>query len=259
MHATPYPDINNILEHIFAEMQQILSGRLLGLYLYGSLVTGDFDPNSSDIDLLAVIDCDLDDREADTLKRMHDRIAAAYPDWPDRIEVQYVSAAALRTFRSRPHPMAAISPGEPFHVIEAGADWLVNWYVVQEYGKTLFGPAPSAWIEPIAHEAFIETIRQHMRQWRDWIEHLPRRRPSQAYAILTMCRGLYTLTHGEQVSKKRAALWVQRYLPAWSPLIADALTWREHWRDLMEGGQDAFPETVRFVHAVIELIEREQL
>jgi predicted nucleotidyltransferase len=259
MHATPYPDINQILDHAFAAMRRTLGNTLVGLYLYGSLVTGDFDPVSSDIDLLAVTARDLDDQDAAALKRMHDEFAATYPDWPDRIEVQYVAASALRTCTSRPHALAVASPGEPFHVIQAGPDWLVNWYVVQQRGVTLFGPPPHTFIEPIAHDAFMQTIRQHMRQWPAWIEHLPRRRPSQAYAILTLCRGLYTLKHGEQVSKKQAALWAQRALPAWSALIADALTWRAHWRELMEGGEDVFPETVRFVHVVIEQIEREQL
>ena len=54
MHITPYPDIDALLSRLLDQMQRILDKKLAGLYLYGSLVTGDFDRESSDIDLLAV-------------------------------------------------------------------------------------------------------------------------------------------------------------------------------------------------------------
>ncbi len=46
-----FPPVLNILA---AEIIAHLSGSLVGLYLYGSLVVGDFDESRSDIDLLAV-------------------------------------------------------------------------------------------------------------------------------------------------------------------------------------------------------------
>jgi hypothetical protein len=46
-----------------------------------------------------------------------------------------------------------------------------------------------------------------------------------------MCRALYAFKNGEQVSKKQAALWAQKELPQWSPLITAALSWREAYRD----------------------------
>jgi hypothetical protein len=38
--------------------------------------------------------------------------------------------------------MINISPGEPIHRIQAGMDWLVNWYLVRTGGVTLLGPPP---------------------------------------------------------------------------------------------------------------------
>ena len=29
--------------------------------------------------------------------------------------------------------MGIVSPGEPFHVVTAGKDWLMNWYDVREH------------------------------------------------------------------------------------------------------------------------------
>jgi predicted nucleotidyltransferase len=253
MLPTPYPHINAMLDSLLSEMQHILGDKLVGLYLYGSLVMGDFDNESSDIDLLAATTTDIDDQDFDALHKMHDDFAEKHKNWEGRIEVKYLSVAALRTFKSQTSKIASISPGEPFHVIEAGKHYAANWYVVQEKGITLFGPSPRTIIDPISQEEFIQTVRDHVEQWREWVQ-ISKDRPSQAYAILTMCRALYTCTHGEQVSKKRAALWTQQYLPQWASLIADALKWRAAWREEPADAEATFPETVRFVHFVIDLI-----
>jgi hypothetical protein len=49
----------------------------------------------------------------------------------------------------------------------------------------------------------------------------------QSYAVLTMCRSLYTLKFGDVVSKSQAATWAQETLGApWAGLIAWAAAWR---------------------------------
>jgi hypothetical protein len=146
-----------------------------------------------------------------------------------------------------------ISPGEPFHFKEAGKDRLINWYMVQEQGRTLFGPAPTTLIDPISEQEFIQTVKEHVASWAEWI-YDARARPSQAYAILTMCRALYACRHGVQVSKRKAAEWAARELPEWSELIANALLWRSAWRDDTVDHAATFPETLRFVQFVIAKI-----
>ncbi|HEY6540678.1 MAG TPA: aminoglycoside adenylyltransferase domain-containing protein, partial [Ktedonobacteraceae bacterium] len=79
-------------------------------------------------------------------------------------------------------------------------------------------------------------------------------RKGQAYAILTMCRALYTSRNGEQVSKKQAALWAQEQLPEWSQLIGNALVWREASKDEQADDDATFAETKRFVDVVRDLI-----
>lgn len=125
---TPYADINELLERLFSEVQKILGEKLAGFYLYGSLVTGDFEKESSDIDVLAATSSDLDEKEFEALQTMHTDFAHNNKQWEGRIEVQYLSLAALKTFKSQASKMAVISPGEPFHLKEAGKDWTINWY-----------------------------------------------------------------------------------------------------------------------------------
>ena len=247
MRVTAYRDINKILDSLLSQMRHILRERLVGLYLYGSLTTGDFDLKTSDIDLLAATSSDLKDTEFGDLQEMHADISRANKAWDDRIEVAYLSVTALKTFRVQSSNMTVISPGEAFHVKEAAEDWLMNWYMVRERGVALFGPPPKAIIDPITQEEFVHAVREHAVAWGGEIAIGPRRK-EQVYAILTMCRALYTHNNGEQVSKRQAALWAQEELPEWSRLIRSALEWREAWREEPVDPTATYPETLRFVN-----------
>ena len=81
-----------------------------------------------------------------------------------------------------------------------------------------------------------------------WRNRDQAKRKEQSYAILAMCRALYTHKNGEQVSKRQAALWAQAELPEWSELIQNALVWREAWREEEADHAATYPETVRFVN-----------
>ncbi len=253
MQPTSYPHVNDALNHLLAQLQTILADKFVGLYLYGSLVTGDFDDASSDIDLLTVLTSDLEAREFDALNKMQAAFVLNNPHWENRLEIAYVSLHALETFKTQTSTIGVISPGEPFHLKDAGRDWLMNWYMVREKGATLFGSTPDRIIEAISKAEFIEAVKAYVREWQDWFDEGVKTRPSQAYAILTMCRAMYTVQNGEQVSKKRAAVWAQKELPEWATLIGEALLWRKNWKDDADHAA-TLPEARRFVHMVIDRI-----
>ena len=100
MPVTEDTEIEALLDRLTEEIRRNANGSLVGLYVYGSLVTGDFDKNRSDIDLLAVVDSDLDGEMFDRLDRMHARLVEDHTAWEDRIEVAYVPAPALWNFRT---------------------------------------------------------------------------------------------------------------------------------------------------------------
>ncbi len=229
---------------------------LVGLYLGGSLATGDFDERMSDIDLLAVLSTEVSPSLAAHLERMHDELAADNPRWRGRIEVVYVSAVGLANFRVGSPRIAVISPGEPFHVISAGTDWVLTWYPARNSGIVLVGPPTGEVVPDISFEEYLDAVRNHMLHFRERIAD-DATRGLQAYAVLTMCRGLYTCVHGEQVSKSRAAAWAQREFPEWAGLIREAITWREHqWEVPQADGTATVPAVRRFVAEIAELAAR---
>ncbi len=239
-----------LLRRLEPELQRVLGGKLLGLYLYGSLTLGNYDPGISDIDLLAVLKTEASRLELDALKAMHDDIARELPEWDNRVEVQYASAAALKNFREHASPMAVISPGEPFHVIEAGIDWLMNWYLVRETGIVLYGAPAHDLISPISQAEFIQATREHARDWlglADGIDTLK----GCSYATLTLCRALHIQSTGVQASKRTAAEWAKHEYSEWAPLIANAIPWRAGEPGTM-GLEEARRQAMRFIAAANE-------
>jgi hypothetical protein len=251
------PEVDRLIAALLAGQQTILGDKLAGLYLSGSLVWGDYDAEISDVDLVAVITSELTAAEFARLEAMHlavmARESAPAHRWDDRVEILYVAAAALRSFRTHPHELAVISPGEPFHRLTAGLDWLMNWYLVQTHGNTCFGPPPSTWIDPIAQAEFVDAVRDHARALPGWLDTL-QELPWQSYTILTLCRALYTHHLGEQVSKEKAAAWVGQRWPAWADLVDQALIWRKD-RTAADPVL-TFPRTCAFVHFAAAQIDR---
>ncbi len=252
MEITQYSKIKELLEILLTRIKSILGEKLVGLYLEGSLVIGDFDPAISDIDLMAALSSEIDDREFEALKEMHAIFVTGHKEWYDRIEVCYVTVEALKTIRSRSARLVNISPGEPIHRLESTKEWILKWYLAREKGKTLYGPPPESIIEPISKEDFILSVKDHSKGWGDWVKDM--RNPyAQSYAIFSICRAFYSYKTGEQVSKKKAALWVREELPEWSEVIDNALVWREGGK-YHPADELTHPETVKFVNYVRSLI-----
>jgi hypothetical protein len=253
-----HPDIGVLLDDILSRLREILGERLVGLYVYGSLVAGDFDYAISDIDMLAATESVIDEKEFAALETMHDELVKDNPQWESRIEIQYASLDYLKTFKTKKAVIANISPGEPLHFIEAGSDWLLNWYFVRAGGVTLFGAPPDAIIAPISKQEFIDDVRQQAIERGRNVEGAKHSRPYQAYLIMTVCRALYAFENGEQVSKRRASEWVKWKFPRYSALIENAFVWREQHRDKNINHEATFPEAREFILFIVGRIKESE-
>lgn len=244
-----YDAVNQILEELLKGHKDIFGKRLLGYYVYGSLVWGDFDEQTSDIDTLCLIGSEVTADELAKLRIMHEEIIRKHPEWCNRIEVHYAPLEGLKSFKEAPFNMANISPGEPLHVIVADAEWIDEWYLVREYAASLVGADPKEVIPYISKEEFVEQIKGYARSFRDRIK-LCKDSYSLAYAILTLCRALYTTQTGDQTSKPAAAKWAMEVLPEYKELLEDALTWRQK-RDL---SASATPEQCKLTEEFVDFL-----
>jgi predicted nucleotidyltransferase len=211
---------------LVSEMRGVLGDDLVGLYLYGSSVSGGFDPGVSDIDLVAVTSPEVEALDLAGLERMQNALVSRHPDWHDRLEIVYVGRATLESFRTGAGSLAVISPGEPFHVRdERAAEWLQNWYLVRETGVCLYGADAAAIVPPITWPEFADATVRYADEMRSR-SRLGASGGVFAYTILTTCRALRTVrtrTHG---SKQEAAAWTRERMPEWAPLIDAALVCR---------------------------------
>jgi len=227
---TPHHDVNELLSILLVRTQATLGDRLVGLYLFGSIATADFDRESSDIDFLAATAGELDDREVERLRLMHEEIAANGGPWGARVEGAYVSLSALRRYDPAYRQPFLSGQDTPFGVTELGADWVINRHILREKGVVLYGPSPATLIDPVSHEQLIDAVRDELRGSWSWFLEAPQRlrpRRYQAFAVLTLCRALYALDRGQLASKAQAALWAKGALgPEWVTLIDRALASR---------------------------------
>ncbi len=207
-------------------IRQHLGDDLVGLYVYGSWVTGGFDPGVSDVDIVAVTSTEARSLDIASLERMHDALVGRFPGWVDRLEIVYVGRATLRSFRTSHGSLAVVSPGEPLHIRdERPADWLQNWYLVRETGVCLFGADASATIPAISWDEFAAATVRYADELGDR-SRLGADKALLAYTILTMCRALRVAQAQTLGSKQEAASWARERMPEWAWLIDAALECR---------------------------------
>lgn len=207
-------------------LRQELGDELLGLYLFGSLAVGGFVPGRSDIDLLAVVDSDVDEARLEKLERLHAAYAAEHPEWLERVEVGYVSRAALLTLAEEPEgTIAVISPGEPLNIKPVEWDWVLNWHGASTHDEVVSGPPPLELGPRVPAEAVRRAVTEQLHAWpqyarRPELAYVP---AAQGYTVVTVCRALYALETGEQATKEAAAEWAAARYPDWAGFIRDAL------------------------------------
>jgi predicted nucleotidyltransferase len=215
--------VDELLAELASGIHGVLGDDLVGIYVYGSYVSGGFEPDVSDIDLVSVISPPVEGMDLAALDRVHSSFVDRHPAWNDRVEVVYVGMAALRSFRSSPGPLAVISPGEPFHFrSEPPVEWVQNWYLVRESGIALYGPPPATIVPPIEWEEFVAAAVHYA----EYVARQSFRDASPgatAYAVLTLCRAARTVREQVHGSKQEGATWAKAAMPEWAWLIETAV------------------------------------
>ena len=94
LHPTPYADVNAVLHDFLIRIQAILGKHLRGMYLSGSLALGDFDPRSSDLDVVVVTGDALSHELFVALQQMHARFDTSGFPWAAKVDAVYLPQEA---------------------------------------------------------------------------------------------------------------------------------------------------------------------
>ena len=251
---TPYPGVNEVLNLLLSNAKEILGSQFVGMYLYGSLSSGDFNPETSDIDFLFVTEGTLSDKTITELEAMHQQTWAASLKRAGELEGAYVPKELIHKHDPTSVPCPTVNEGN-FYVAPLGSDWIIQRHVLRENGVVIEGPDPKTLIDFVTPDDICGAVVGVLNEW--WFPMLDN--PSwlrdhdcvyRSFAIITMCRVLYALEHGAIISKPKATQWAQEKLnEPWKQLIRKAVAVSNH------AGRDVpLDETLDFIRFVKEKI-----
>ena len=225
------PHISAFLATATASWQSVLGRNLAGVYVYGSLSTGAFNPRTSDIDVLVATRSLTDDAANERIAELHHAMLG----WggercADRLEVMFVPVKALASDGVPDIAVLELHPEEGFKLQPLGPDFVIQKHLLRTHGIILAGREIARIVAPVTPGELREAAIANLRTW--WLPQLefPGRfldHAYQAYAVLTMCRTLCMLVTGDIVTKPQAAAWALRgpYLSPWWDLIRAAVAY----------------------------------
>jgi hypothetical protein len=191
------PDVSGHLDSFRDGLALVVE--LRGLYLYGSLTTGDFSPASSDIDLLAVTECRPDAAQLDRLTALHLDLArrgGAYA----RLNCLYV-------------PDGTLADPELLHVYWYG-DRFTRWQVkvmtmaeLGHSGQALHGPWPPPGLPDVSTSEVREHVRAQLTGYWRRLTYRPRIWLQDRwvdFALITLARSAAVLRDDALITKSHA-------------------------------------------------------
>lgn len=252
-NPTQFPELNDLLHELTERAAGILGGNLVGAYLQGSFAVGDADIHS-DCDFLIPVHGPITPDQEARLRTLHDEIPTRPGHWPHHLEGSYPNKDELRTLDGLGRPWLYIDHGWREMQWSTHCNTEVVRWSLRECGVTLTGPDPTELVDPVGRDALTARMRDYARSflpdlysWTSleiaW---------SQRYAVMTLCRILYTFHEGRVASKKAALRWAKGHVdPHWSDLLQQALDDRRlGWDPHAPPRPGAVEETLAFVEYV---------
>ena len=222
--ATILPDdVAFFFSEYLARLEELLPNGISGCYLYGSAALGAYDPEKSDLDYMVVLPKALGEEAMPMLEQFH---ADLYHELPlaRKLEGHYV-------------PFADIQHGafsQPYPSIADGQYWglqgvmTLYWYQLHTCGIRIAGPAPHTLFPPVHWELVLKEMDYNINGY--WYQRAQLPEDTVVgdgaidFAVLTLCRILYTLEYRQIISKADAGRWAMQHLPAtWHRLIDEAV------------------------------------
>lgn len=214
----------DLLMSLVAAIMDAVGESVVGIYLGGGLADTDFSPNQATVNLLVVTNSDPDRSMLTIAREVHLGIDEEYPDWGDRIDIEYVGLPGLAEFRQGQHIGLHSEAGETLHLEPLTELNVLGWESMRERSNALVGEPAEEVLPSFSREEFLRAVRAHASFWPSWTRQHTRV-DQQVYAVLTMCRAWYSARQLRQADKREAALFTAAEFPQWEQLIS----WAEEW------------------------------
>jgi predicted nucleotidyltransferase len=191
------PDIELLLSRLRAGL--VARGDLTGLYVYGSLATGDFSPACSDIDVIVMVEREPDKAALGELTRLH--------------EALMTSGGAAQRLNCLYVPVQAGSDPDRLHNYWFGNRW-THWQLkvmtqaeLTSVGVALHGPWPPPGIAPVPIEDVQAAVYAEITGY--WRRIASRKTPwlqdaCVDHALTVLPRAEAVLTTGDLIAKSEA-------------------------------------------------------
>lgn len=247
------PEVSEVIHEMQAKIEETLQDEFIGFYITGSLATGGFTPGVSDIDFMVITKGVLTDDLVGKLATMHKNFQTKLPKGFSEIEGSYLPQTLVAKYNGDNEIYPHLGTDGHFAVEKHDSDWIMQRYILRKSGIVVKGPELTTLIEPVSPEELKKATKGILEEW--WKPQITDTHrlvtaEYQSYAVLTMCRALYTLKNGDIASKNYAAEWAKTNgLQNFSKLIDQSLEYRngKDFNDL--GG------TVEIIRYVIESCE----
>ena len=224
-------EIDQILNDYLIAIKSALLEKLIGVYLTGSLSYGDFVIERSDIDLLVVVSNKLSIEEIELLRKLHNDIEVKYPSWKERIECSYTPIYMLDEILPPKEPRPWIGSGVLYPEAPYGNEWIINSYLLQEYGIPIYGKTYKELLTKAIDIVEVQKacVRDLFKEIEPRINNQSELSDShiQSYTVLNICRIIYTVFNAKVGSKVVSAKWVkEEFCPEWTNLISKSENWK---------------------------------
>lgn len=242
-------EINDLLQQLLLQVQSILTTQFIGMYIGGSIANNNFDQDTSDIDCYVITKTALQENTVHKLEQMHKHLYLTNNTYSKKIEASYIPQNDLLSFNpnnTRPY----FNEGQ-FYLAHYGNNFIIELFVLREKCIKISGPNIKDLIKKISTEDLLQSIKMNLYEyWEPMLNNLLKLKRSdyQIFAIVTMCRTLYSIKTGKIASKTEAAKWViNNYETDWKSLIEQALS-RKSGSEF-----NKLEETQQFIKYVIEI------
>lgn len=192
--------------------------------------------------------------QIEELKLLHSEAERIYPEWAKRVEVSYTPLKMFSSITPPKQPRPYYGEATFYSRAPYGNEWVINNYLLCEYGKALIGPEFKSLVKKIDIEEVQKAcVKDLFQEWepkvrdKKWLNNSH----YQSYMVLNLCRILYTVKCADARSKKLAATWVKAQYPKWADLINTA----ENWQYGTE--MNLQEEVIEFIKFVIIKVRKE--